>query len=359
MNDVETIERRLRRTFQVIAEQPIGITHAELGESGSPRRPRRYLRVVMGAVAVAVVIALVSLGIAFGPRSGSGGKTTPASEPAQALRAVLVPGHPVSQQGLQQVARVMRKRLHALGDNRTTITLKDGSIEASNITLAEVHEVETVGALFVRPVLCGAPSYSPPAGASVPTTPPPLLVCGAQYQTTASNLDFTPQSSGAYRYNHIPPDPTFSSYTTTPPSGDDPSRTVLLPNDPIAGGGYYPRWVLGPAELNGNAIASAHAEYSHALAEWVIDITFKPAAIAPWDAVARKNFHAYIALDFDGQVLSAPLIQPDKTTFSSFGGHLQVAGNFGASEARSLVAALGAGPLPVPMNLASLTYVPK
>jgi preprotein translocase subunit SecD len=63
--------------------------------------------------------------------------------------------------------------------------------------------------------------------------------------------------------------------------------------------------------------------------------------------MAKKYFHEIIAIDLDGQVVSAPLTQPDAGAFSSFQGKVQISGSFTESSAKDLALDLNYGALPV------------
>jgi preprotein translocase subunit SecD len=364
MTDTHSVEQRLRRTFQVVADQPI----APLGDAepwrnapGAPSRPRRQL--VAGGLAVIVVIALVVFGITYGPRSS---QTTPGTQPGLGgptggLRAVFAPARPIAPTVLRQADVAMMSRLHALGDTDATVSVDQGTIVVSSPTLTrdQVQLVGSTGSFFIRPVLCGAPAYVAPTQPAAPgtTTPPPTSspACEAQYATTASNLDVN--TNTGIPANTIGPDPIFASYPST--HGDDPSSTVLLPADPAVGAQQYPRFVLGPAELSGSNldVASSQAQFDRQNSAWVVDVTLASSSAVQWDVVAQQNLHAYLGFDVDGGILEAPLIEPNQSTFASFRGQMVISGNFTATEAKDIAAVLGSGPLPVPFNLQSLTSV--
>src|ERR1019366_8137568 len=362
MTDIDSIEQRLRRTFQVVAEQPI----APLGDAepwrnapGPPSRPRRQL--VAGGLAVLVVIALVVFGITYGPRSS---RTTPGTQsglggPTGGLHAVFAPARPIAPTVLRQAAGAMRSRLHALGDTDATVSVDHGTIVVSSPTLTRdlVQLVGSTGSFFIRPVLCGAPAYVVPTpGEAGATTPPTLLpACEAQYATTASNLDVN--TNTGIPANTIGPDPIFASYPST--HGDDPSSTVLLPADPAVGAQQYPRFVLGPAQLSGSDldVARSQAQFDRQNSAWVVDVTLASSSAVQWDVAAQQSLHAFIAGDLDGEVLWEPLIEPNGSNFASFRGQMVISGNFTASEAKDIAAVLGSGPLPVPFSLQSLTSV--
>jgi preprotein translocase subunit SecD len=60
-------------------------------------------------------------------------------------------------------------------------------------------------------------------------------------------------------------------------------------------------------------------------------------------ATAEENFHKLLGIDFDGMVVSAPLIQPTQSSFSSFDGQGSISGNFTKPQAMALAKALHHG----------------
>jgi preprotein translocase subunit SecD len=69
-----------------------------------------------------------------------------------------------------------------------------------------------------------------------------------------------------------------------------------------------------------------------------------------WDQVAQANFHQELAIELDGVVQSAPLIQPGQTSFTSFAGSGEISGSFTQASAKNLAIAMQFGSLPVRLN---------
>ena len=65
----------------------------------------------------------------------------------------------------------------------------------------------------------------------------------------------------------------------------------------------------------------------------------------------------YVAIDLDGYVESAPLIQPNQAAFSSFQGKGEISGSFTETSAKNLALQLNYGALPVRLNILSQTTV--
>lgn len=359
MTDTDFIEQRLRRTFQVVAEQPV----TPLGDSepwrhatvGSPSRRRS--RIFGSGLAIVVVLALVVLGVTYGPRSSRPTPTTPSGlggAPTGSLRAVFAPTTSLSAAMLEEAAATMATRLHTLGDTHARATVSGSSIVITSpkFSGAQMQLIGSMGSLEVRPVLCGAPV--PTAGATQPAASSPA--CEASYATTPSNLDVN--TTTGQPAHQIGPDPVFATVASTPAQDDEPAHSVLLPADPLAGAQQYPRFVLGASQFGNAGIASAQARDDQTIDQWTIGITLTPAGATTWNAVALLNFHAYLAFVLDGQVLSAPLIEPQNSTFASFGNQQEISGNFTSTIAKTIAAVLASGPLPGPFILQSQATLP-
>ena len=360
MTDTDSLEQRLRRTFEAVAAQPVTPANTVTDpweDRRAPARAHRNFRRTLGTVAAAAVVAVVALLVAYGPRSSDTSPgAVPAGAPGGSVHAVFSPATPATHAVVEQIDSVLFRRLRAFGDKGASVRTGVGGaidVTSQNLTPAEIHSIGTTDNLYIRPVLCGAVAVRPPDVAGLRSGPLPS--CQAQYATTAANLAVNVRTG--VPGNVVPPDPGFASYPTTSEEADDPSATVLLSGDPIAGAHEYPRFVLGPAQLTGSAIVAAHARSLGKSSGSDVLITLKRSAATQWDAVAQQNLHQYLAFDLDGLVLSAPLIQPLSSTFVSFGGTMQISGNFTSAQARDLAAVLGSGPLPVRLILRSLTTV--
>ncbi len=188
----------------------------------------------------------------------------------------------------------------------------------------------------IRPVLCYAPPLSVPSG-TAPLTGK-LPGCGPSHALTAANIGVDPGNSGyTSSLFRIQPDPQFASYGSAPAAGDTSSSDALLPGIESTEGNV--RYVLGPAAVMGSAIRSARADYTR-VGQWTVDLTFTKAGTSEFDALAHQQFHSLIGVVFDGQVISAPLTQPTQDSFSSFGGQVQISGNFTRQQAKEIAARL-------------------
>ncbi len=120
---------------------------------------------------------------------------------------------------------------------------------------------------------------------------------------------------------------------------------MLLPGLPGSG---TERYVLGPAGLTGAQIKSASAQLNNG--QWSVNLNLTGTGATQWDTLAQQQFHAIIGIDLDGQVISAPITQPTQSSFTSFGGTVQISGSFTEDQAKALATELNYGALPVKLD---------
>ena len=297
-------------------------------------------------IVIAIVVLAATLGGGWSPKLGL--------DLAGGSEVVYKPAHPISNGETDTTINIIRNRVDAAGASGATVGSQGGNIVVQFPGERDpqhlIHLIGTTAQLYFRPVLCGAPAYTaPPRG----TTPPTQLVCNPQYATTAANLNVNP-NTGNPAVN-IPPDPTFNNVASTPPERDNPLSNVVLPG--TNGGGIYARYVLGPSQLKGTAIAKAQAQFNTNSSQWVVSYDLTSSGSPAWDRVAQANFHAYLAIDLDGVVESAPLIQPNNPGFTSFAGKGEISGSFTQASANTLALELNYGALPVPLKILTQTTV--
>jgi hypothetical protein len=192
----------------------------------------------------------------------------------------------------------------------------------------------SASAFAIRPVLCYAPAYAgagtsgPAAGSGFPPN------CAPAFALTASNLDVTP-GPGPFSHRAIGPDPQFARIPSTPKGADTPASTVLLPGDGSTG---TSRYVLGPATLTAADVRSAHAQRVDGL--WTVDIGFTGRGSALWDGLNHTQFHALVGFAWDGHVVSAAIVDPTRSSFSSFNGRGQISGGITEHQAKAIAASI-------------------
>jgi preprotein translocase subunit SecD len=243
------------------------------------------------------------------------------------------PAHPVPEDQLNQAISIIRNRVDALGVAEPNIAREGGNII---IQLPGVKDqqraLQIVGQtaqLFFRPVLCAAPPYTPPKpGQPAPPAGPPSCSPGA----TAGQVDST-----------------LANVPSTPKGSDTSQTNVLLPQKDSA-----ERLVLAPAPLNGSIIKNATAALpgQGQGGAWQVNFNLTSAGSPKFDQLAQQNYQKQVAIELDGQVISAPTIQAQ-----SFGGHGQITGNFTQASAKNLALVLNYGALPVQLNQQTVTTV--
>ena len=191
--------------------------------------------------------------------------------------------------------------------------------------------------VYFRPVLCAAPAYSSGATPGSAVTTPS---CTPTSDLSVSNLAVTPGSSPTgFSSNNVAPDPALAGVPSTSHPADVASATVLLPATRHSFQYSGPRFVLGPAEMTNTSVGSASA-HKEQTGQWMVDYTMTSGGSALWDRVAQENFHQLLGIDFDGTVVSAPIMQPTQSSFSSFEGRGEISGDLTRSQAVALARAL-------------------
>ncbi|MGA7835424.1 MAG: protein translocase subunit SecD [Acidimicrobiales bacterium] len=295
------------------------------------------------AVSFGALATTMSLG--WGPKLGL--------DLAGGLSVVYKPATKASTADMQEVVSILSNRVNGLGVSGATVNLqgKDVNVSVPGVTNARevLHAVGETAQLLFRPVLCQAEVGT---GKLTTVAPGKLPACGAQYLMSAANLAVNTSTGGAT--NNIAPDPAFTNIKSTKPAQDYKNDEVLLP----VLGEKGVRYVLGPSELSGTAVHKAVAQQDPAGA-WVVNYTLTSKGSPEWDKVAEKNFHALLAIELDGVVQSAPIIQPDQASFTSFDGSGQISGSFTENSAKTLALAMNFGALPVRLEpLTTLTVSP-
>lgn len=303
----------------------------------SPVSSRRSLVVSLVltiVIAFGSLIATLSLG--WGPKLGL--------DLAGGLSVVYKPATPASNADMQEVVTILSNRVNGLGVSGAQVNLQGKDVVVSVPGVTDARKVlafvgQTAQLLF-RPVLCETTQ----ATKTVSYVGKTLPTCGAQYLTNQANLNVVPNANLAagFSSNNPPPDPAFASIKSTSPANDVKSKTVLLPLLGQPG----VRYVLGPAEMTGQSIAKAVAQEDTAGA-WVVNYTLTSKGSPLWDKVAQANFHQLLAIELDGVIQSAPIIQPTQNSFTSFGGTGQISGSFTQQSAQDLALAMNFGSLPV------------
>lgn len=249
---------------------------------------------------------------------------------------------------LNETVRILTSRVDSLGVSGAQVNTQGPNIVVSVPGVKNARSILSLmgqtAQLYFRPLLCYAPAYTVAKGETGKPAGTALPSCGSSYQLTKANLAVTPNNSVyGYSSNNIGPDPQFAAYRSNTPAQDVQNATLLLPG---LQGGLSGRYVVGPSQLTGHAVKTAYATQDQTGA-WVVNYTLTSTGSAEWDKVAQANFHQVVAIDLDGVIQSAPLIQPGQSSFSSFQGTGQISGSMTQAEADNLARALQFGALPV------------
>ncbi|MGH9189649.1 MAG: protein translocase subunit SecD, partial [Acidimicrobiales bacterium] len=219
---------------------------------------------------------------------------------------------------LDQAIEIIRSRVDALGvaepeiaRQGETIIVQLPGIKDKDRALSVVGQTAQ---LLFRPVIQALPATAEPSSptTTVPGSPPPEI-----------------------------PDLT----STTPPEQDAPEATVILPQKDSRQK-VIARYLLGPAEVRGQAISDARAEVEPTSGGWKIVFDLTSEGETQWNAMAVKvGTGKSIAIDLDGTVKSAPVLNS-----TNFGGSGEISGRFSESEAKDLALVLRYGSLPVQLD---------
>jgi preprotein translocase subunit SecD len=310
------------------------------------RRPRGLIISLVFVVVVAVGSLAGVLAAGWSPRLGL--------DLAGGFSVVYKPAHHVSQTDLNEAVNILTNRVNAIGVSGATVNTQGDQIVVSVPDVTNPNEVlrqigQTAQLLF-RPALCYAPPYSPQtrqvSGKTETVSPGPLpATCPQANLLVTSNLGPGGANSSNPYPNGVYANLAKFPSTTQAEDANAHNKTVLLSGLP----GSTFRYLAGPAELTGHIVKSAVATLTQTQG-WVVDITLTKDGSAAWDAMAKRYFHEVIVIELDGVVQSAPITLPGQSTFTSFGGQVEISNGVGGipeAQAKGLAVALNYGTLPV------------
>ena len=330
---------------------------------GSARRRRSMIVSLVVMLAISFGSLAATLAAGWHPQLGL--------DLAGGTQVVLTPvqGRSLSAGQLAVTEQIIRDRVRGIGVSGATVQTQGNPpqviIQVPGVSSTKLQkELVTTAQLYFRPVEC----FTFPK----PTTPPRHVTfkgpygipqCSPQYALTGpagtSNLQVTPNpnTTAGYSSRAVPPDPGFTNWRSIS-AIEDTSKVVehaRVIERGVRGISPYPsipdlRYVLGGALMSGTAIASAQAA-TNQVGQWVVNCNLTPAGSVKWDHWSQVYFHQYMAVDLDGFVQSAPLIQPTQASWTSFQGQIEISGNFTQATASALATVLEFGSLPVPLQI--------
>lgn len=275
------------------------------------------------SMAACLVGILVLAAGAFGYTVASGSSPQLGLDLQGGASVVLQPRGSASSGVLDQAIEIIRNRVDALGVAEPDITRQGDSIIVSLPGVRNRDRaVEVVGQtaqLYFRPVLERLPAVPSPT-TTVPGAPTTTVDPAAP--TTVVDRD-----------------------RTTTPEENRPDAQVILP-EKDDNGNVTARYLLGPAEVTGQAMSGARATVNPTNGVWEVQFSLTSSGTSQWNAMAEKvGVNGQIAMDLDGVIQSAPSLQT-----TNFPGSGQISGNFTEREAKDLALVLRYGSLPVQLD---------
>jgi preprotein translocase subunit SecD len=316
-----------------------------------------------GLIISLFVMLVISFGSLFGVIS-AGWTPKLGLDLAGGAEVVLTPANgkiTASQLAVSQT--IIRNRVAGFGVSGATVDIQGSQVvvQVPGVTNARdvIKKISSTAQLLFRPVECGAPAYVLPKHTKPPNpqAPPEKIPnCDAPYALSLQNPNYQvtpePNTAAGYVGANVAADPKFSAYPSINPNWDygaTNSKFVIEPGV-SSNSGPYPRYVLFPAVMEGTQVANAAATQTQ-LGQWVVDCNLTSKGSAEWDAATKQYFHEYMAIELDGQVVSAPIIQPTQSSWTSFQGSVEISGGLSQSQANLLAADLTYGSLPVPLKV--------
>jgi len=244
---------------------------------------------------------------------------------------VLQPREKVPQGVLDQAIEIIRNRVDALGVAEPEITRQGESIIVSLPGVDDreraLQVVGQTAQLLFRPVIQQLPAEPTPTSSSTSTS-----------STTSTTVEGAAPTSSTS--TTVPVD----LNATTAPEDDDETKQVILP-EKDSDGRVTSRYLLGPAEVKGQALSGATAAVSQT-GSWEVEFELTGDGTKQWnDMAAKVGAGNQIAIDLDGVVRSAPRLE-----VTEFQGRGVITGDFTQGEAKDLALVLRYGALPVQLD---------
>lgn len=230
-----------------------------------------------------------------------------------------------------------------------TTTTTPGSSTSSSVGLG-------AGGGRVPAAGLGRQTPAPTTAPATPTTAPGTTVPGSTSTTVPGAAGGSSLSNAdcALATTNVG-----SSIPTSTAAEDVPTATVLLPAADKSGNSADPngpRYLLGPSQLTGRAVATATAQppdLSIGESTWFVQVKFTSSGGPQFDKLAQNNYQMFVAIVLDGVVESAPQIQQQ-----SYNGQAVINGaNFTEGTAKNLALELRYGSLPVQFQPQSIQTV--
>ena len=175
---------------------------------------------------------------------------------------VYKPAHPISSGEMDTTVNIIRNRVDGAGVSGATVDSQGGNVVVQfpgvKNPQALIKLIGTTAQLYFRPVLCGAPAYTPPGQGQGRAHGPAAVVRPVRHHRGQPGREHVHGSTGQQHpaqpgLRALPVD----QRTTTR------TQTVLLPADPQAGAQQYPRFVLRSLAADGQRRRLGHGGVRH------------------------------------------------------------------------------------------------
>jgi preprotein translocase subunit SecD len=171
------------------------------------------------------------------------------------------------------------------------------------------------------------------------------VYCTPAYSLTAGRLKVDTKTGKPTAL--VGADPDLAAVASTPLATETGSQPALVQAGDNSGFGGK-RLLVGPSAFDNSGIASASDQRDGSV--WTVDLTLTTKSSKAYDALAQRQFHAYIAIELDGTVVETSLVEPTSATYMTFGGTFEISASFTKSEAVTLADNV-TSPLAVPVSL--------
>ncbi|MGW7455825.1 protein translocase subunit SecD [Streptomyces sp. NPDC054787] len=373
--------------------------------TGAQGRPGRALAIIL--IAMVALTAGMFLSKQTTPRLGidlAGGTSI-------TLKAKSEPGkeNAVNETNMNTAVGIIERRVNGLGVSEAEVQTQGRDHIIVNIPKGTNEEqareqVGTTAQLYFRPVLAyadGAPvapegtqSPSPSAsGSGAPktedgkTTPSATPSSSATSQGRALSEALkapaaptpSPSASESKKADDKAPSPSAS----TPPTGDEAAAAALQakfaaldctdeaqraaagkgakPEEPMLAcgkrGNAWGKWVLGPAQVNGQDVKDAKGVIDPQRGQWIVTMQFTDKGADKFakitgELATKQMPQNQFAIVLDGEVISDPSVSQALT-----GGNAEISGGFTQQSAQDLGNMLSYGALPLSFQEDSVTTV--
>ncbi len=305
-----------------------------------------------------LIITLVVVGGTFLATLASGNTPVLGLDLQGGISVVLSPVGKYKPDSLDVAIDIIRTRVDSFGALEPEISRQGNDIVVDLPGVKDREKalrlVGKTAELRFRPVLAAnLPSEAAQAKAATTTTTPATTAAGATTTTTAPPASDAEARAAIAACDNTKVS-TLTNIPTTKAAADARDACVVLPDKP--GGKNASRYYLGKAGLTGKAVDSAKATFQSGQG-WTVTMNLTGSGSSQWDSLAQAQFHKQVAIVLDGLVQSAPTIQPDAASFTSFGGTAQITGNFTDSESHDLAKLINYGSLPVVLKKVNVENV--